>query len=446
MKTILHMKKVIPFFILLLITSNSSNAQTLLDESFEGTSMPTGWTFQSTTSEPFYTWTFYDQYDDLEVAESNIAPQNEWVISPSYDLSTFSNIYLTFSPWMYFNREDMVADAFDFKVLISTDNGTSWTEIWNEDSLNTTNLDGTYFYDRTISKSLQSFSGAGMTNVKIGFQFISNGTSTNYNAIYLMDVKISTDCPITTLSNLSSTEISWFPIDNFTGTFDIEYGEIGFTQGTGTLINGLTTTAYSFPSNMCRYDVYIRTNCGGTTSNWSKQTFRNYIQDLFNSDTTSSSNQINWTGYSSHYDIEYGIGDFTLGTGTLLSNVPGFTYVLNDLSPDTNYKYFIRSNCDGIFGGWRSNTFTTMTLSLNEMEIKNNIRLYPNPTSNIINIEAEHIEIESIQLFDIEGRFISTNTKSLNKNIIDLSNFSTGIYIVKIKTKEGIQNIKIIKE
>ncbi len=446
MKTILQMKKTIQVFVLILFTSNISNAQTLLDEKFEGTSMPIGWSFQSTITDPTYTWTFYDGYDDVEIAESETTPQNEWIISPSYNLSTFSNIYLSFSPWMYVNRVDFVADTFDFKVLISTNNGVSWTEIWNDDSLNTTNLDGSYFYDRTISKSLQSFCGVGMTNVKIGFQFISNGTTTNYNGVYLMDVKLSTECPVTTLSKFSSTSISWFPVDNFSGTYDIEYGGIGFTQGTGTQINGLSTTTYNFPSSMCKYDCYIRTNCGGTTSAWSKVSNNNSIQDLYNSNTTSDSNQINWTGYSSNYDIEYGVGNFAQGTGNLISNVPGFTYILNGLTANTNYRYYIRSNCSGVFGYWSRKNFITSTLSVDEVDIKNKIRIFPNPTSNFVNIESEQIVIESIQLFDIEGRYIKTNLKMLNKNILDLSNLSKGIYILKVKTMEGIKNIKIIKE
>lgn len=446
MKTILQMKKRIQLFVLMLITVNISNAQTILDEKFEGTSMPIGWVFQSTTSDPFYTWTFYDNFDDVEVYESKTTPQNEWIISPSYNLSTFSNIYLSFSPWMFMNRIDFISNTMNYKVLISIDGGINWDVIWNDDSLSINEFDGSFFYDRTISKSLQNYCGVGMTNVKIGFQFTSNGTTTNNNGVYLMDVKLSTDCPTTTLSNFNSTSISWFPINNFSGTFDLEYGNIDFVQGTGTQITGLTTTTYNFPSNMCKYDCYIRTNCGGTKSNWNKITFRNNIQELVNSNTTSSSNEINWTGYSTNYDIEYGIGNFALGTGTLISNTPGFTYVLSGLSANTNYKYYIRSNCGGIFGSWKSNTFTTNSLSLKEIGLKNKIRLYPNPTYNIINVDLDQIEIESVELFDIEGRFISANLIGLNKNILDLTDFSKGVYVVKIKTKEGIQNYKILKE
>lgn len=105
--------------VLMLFTSNMLNAQTLLDEKFEGTAMPIGWTFQSTTTDPYKTWTFYDSYDDLEVEASQTIPQNEWVISPSYDLSSFSNIYLTVSPWMYIqNMADFCNNTFDYKVLV----------------------------------------------------------------------------------------------------------------------------------------------------------------------------------------------------------------------------------------------------------------------------------------------------------------------------------------
>ena len=97
------------------------NAQTLLDEKFEGTAMPLGWIFLSTSTNAYNTWTFYDNFDDLEVnATAGIAAQNEWVITPSYDLSTFSNIYLTVSPWMYIqNMADFTNNTFDYKVLVS---------------------------------------------------------------------------------------------------------------------------------------------------------------------------------------------------------------------------------------------------------------------------------------------------------------------------------------
>jgi hypothetical protein len=445
MKTLLHLKSQIKFSLFLLLVSNFSFSQTLMDEKFEGTTLPLGWTIQSTiTNDPFYTWTFYDDYDDIEIAESQTTPQNEWVVTPSYDLSSFSDVYLSFSPWMYLIRPDFVADTFDFKVLVSTNNGVSWTEIWSDDQLSTSNLDGTYFYDRTISKSLKSFCGAGMTDVKIGFQYTSTGTTKNYNAVYLMDIKLSTDCPVTTLSTFSATDVSWFPINNFTGTFDIEYGAVGFVQGLGTLVSGLTGSTYTFPTSMCKYDFYIRSNCGGANSAWSKITFNNNIQDLGNN-TGSTTNEILWTGYSTNYDIEYGINNFAVGNGTRYNNVPGFSYTLNNLIPNNTYKYYIRSNCGGVFGSWKSMTFTTKTaLSVEDAVFKNSIKIFPNPAKDFLSIQnSSNNKIDKVIVVDITGKKILEQTGDTKK--LNVSNLTNGVYLIQVFSENLKYQDKFIK-
>src|SRR5690606_9705546 len=57
--------------------------------------------------------------------------------------------------------------------------------------------------------------------------------------------------------------------------FDLEWGPLDFTQGTGSSQNGISTQNYTItnlqPSTT--YDVYIRTNCSSTQSNWIKYTF-----------------------------------------------------------------------------------------------------------------------------------------------------------------------------
>ena len=441
------MKKITFILTLFLMANNILNAQTLLDEKFEGTAMPAGWTFQSTTTDPTHTWTFYDSFDDLEVeANAGIAAQNEWVITPSYDLSTFSNIYLTVSPWMaILNMTDFINNTFDYKVLVSMDNGSNWIEILNDNVLTYSDFNNGFFYDKTISASLQDFCGPGMNNVKIGFQFTSNGNVVStYLGAYLMDVKLSTDVPVTTIRNANLTEVTWFSINNFPGTFEIEYGPFGFTQGTGTLVSGLSGSSSSFtlPSNLCGYDCYLRTNLTGANSVWNKKSFGYYVQNLSNSNTTSTSNQINWTGINSNYDIEYGLDGFTQGSGTLISNIPGFSYVINGLTPNTAYKYFIRPNCGNSFGGWRNSTFTTTTLSVNNV-INEAFKIYPNPTNSILNIQSQD-NLLVVRIIDLTGR--TTNISNLNSKAIDVSNLSNGMYFIEIKTKNGLFKEKFIKK
>ena len=303
---------------------------------------------------------------------------------------------------------------------------------------------GGFFYDKTISASLQNFCGPGMNNVKIGFQFTSNGNvvSTDINA-YLMDIKLSTEVPVTTIRSVNYTEVSWFFIINFPGTFELEYGPVGFTQGTGTLVSGLfgSSGSYTLPTSFCSYDCYIRTNLNGANSVWNKKGFGTSAQNLTNSNTASNSNQINWTGINSNYDIEYGLIGFTQGNGTLISNIPGFSYVINGLTPNTAYKYFIRPNCGNSFGGWRNSTFTTTTLSVNNVN-NEAFNIYPNPTNAVLNIQTKE-NILAVKVIDISGR--TTNISNLNNKTIDVSSLSNGMYFIEIKTENGLFKQKFIK-
>lgn len=441
MKTNLQITKSILIIVMVLFFSHSNYAQTILDEKFEGTAMPPGWVFQSTLTDQ-NTWAFYDIYDDLEVYESNTTPQNEWVISPSFDLSNYSNLYLTFSPWMYFNQSDFVSDTMDYKILISTDGGNLWTELWSDDQLSLNDFDGSFFYFRTISKSIQNYCGLGMNNIKIGFQFTSNGTGLNNNFVALMDVKISSDCPTTTISSATPGFVSWFAIDNFSGTFDLEFGPVGFVQGTGTFVSNLSGNSFQFGSPMCKYDCYLKSNCGGSSSEWNMVGFRNNVQSLSSSNTTATTSQINWTGYSSNYDLEYGINNFVVGNGNLISNIGGNSYYLSGLIPNTVYRYFIRTNCDGVFGGWKSKTFTTTTLSTKEVEFENDIIVFPNPTSDFVNIKSKFAKIGRIELYDNLGRLVAFYD---NNGTLDFTSFENGVYFAKIEAKEATRILKIVK-
>lgn len=60
----------------------------------------------------------------------------------------------------------------------------------------------------------------------------------------------------------TSAELSW---TGTSGLYDIEWGLQGFTQGTGTAVNNLTTTTYLLDGVLVietYYDFYVRQNCG----------------------------------------------------------------------------------------------------------------------------------------------------------------------------------------
>lgn len=85
-----------------------------------------------------------------------------------------------------------------------------------------------------------------------------------------------------------------------------------------------------------------------------------------------------------------------------------------------------------------------VTLGTNEF-VKNDIKIYPNPTNGIIKIDNQkNVDILKVELFSING--VKLLDKNENLDEIDISNFSTGIYILKIMSDYGVQTIKVIKE
>jgi len=76
---------------------------------------------------------------------------------------------------------------------------------------------------------------------------------------------------------------------------------------------------------------------------------------------------------------------------------------------------------------------------------KNEINVFPNPTSDFINIKSNEI-IKSIKLYDIKGSLIKTENSSDKTLKLDISSLPKGNYLISIESESGIETKKIIKE
>lgn len=63
---------------------------------------------------------------------------------------------------------------------------------------------------------------------------------------------------------------------------------------------------------------------------------------------------------------------------------------------------------------------------------KTNFKLYPNPTNNIVNLVTD-LEIQDVKIYNQLGQFIASQKTAQ----IDLSNVSSGMYIIQINFKNG---------
>ncbi len=90
-----------------------------------------------------------------------------------------------------------------------------------------------------------------------------------------------------------------------------------------------------------------------------------------------------------------------------------------------------------------------ITTSVRELEQKDEIIVYPNPTQNEINIKMRNSEmISEIRLYDLSGVLIN-QAKEINLHRmpfkIDMSEFNKGIYFLTIQSESQIRSHKLIK-
>ncbi len=88
--------------------------------------------------------------------------------------------------------------------------------------------------------------------------------------------------------------------------------------------------------------------------------------------------------------------------------------------------------------------YNNPALSVIENETDNNINIYPNPANNIVNISLN--TDATIEIANINGQTLYYSIDK-NKNFsIDIANYKSGVYFVKIKTNNSIKVEKLIIE
>ena len=91
-------------------------------------------------------------------------------------------------------------------------------------------------------------------------------------------------------------------------------------------------------------------------------------------------------------------------------------------------------------------SLNVQALSVEESLLDVQIRVYPNPTSEMLYVSHPELNSFFIQISDLNGKLIYSNT--INKEEpLDVSNYSQGMYLVTIENKESNKKntYKIIK-
>jgi hypothetical protein len=82
-------------------------------------------------------------------------------------------------------------------------------------------------------------------------------------------------------------------------------------------------------------------------------------------------------------------------------------------------------------------------LAINDLNLNDNISIYPNPAKTELNLNASQNDINELSISNLLGQVL---IKSQNQNRIDISNLTNGIYILAITQGQNKYTKKFIKE
>jgi hypothetical protein len=87
-----------------------------------------------------------------------------------------------------------------------------------------------------------------------------------------------------------------------------------------------------------------------------------------------------------------------------------------------------------------------LNLSRNIFDFDNNIVLYPNPVSNVLNFSAsKYVSISELKVFDVLGKEVMMNSQ-FKDNKINVSQLTSGIYLAKFYSNGKLILKKFIKQ
>ncbi|MFT5861609.1 MAG: hypothetical protein ACI828_000251 [Flavobacteriales bacterium] len=97
--------------------------------------------------------------------------------------------------------------------------------------------------------------------------------------------------------------------------------------------------------------------------------------------------------------------------------------------------------------GNRGATVAGFTLGVNDLAFAETVSLYPNPTSDMVNISFDNnVANGEITLFSAIGQTVMTKAISSQEATLDISGINAGIYVLRITSDNGVATKRIIKQ
>lgn len=261
-------------------------------------------------------------------------------------------------------------------------------------------------------------------------------------------------------SNVTSTtaEINWIP------STSAPNGGYLYVYNTTQTIGGMDGNTLSTTADLTdllpntTYYWWVASNCVTSQSAWAyggsfttdATTACNEPTQLFTDPESATVVNIAWVAPtpapSNGYIYTYSTVNDPFSPNAITGTTTETFAVLNNLTPNTTYYFWVQSNCGATLSDRASGgSFTTQTLSAGAFS-KKNLKLYPNPVNDILNLSFDN-QITTVSIYNIVGQEVITKAVNSNETSINVAGLTTGTYLVKLTTTEGITiDRKMIKQ
>jgi endoglucanase Acf2 len=146
-----------------------------------------------------------------------------------------------------------------------------------------------------------------------------------------------------------------------------------------------------------------------------------------------------------------GSGEFFLATPTTVSGEWETLYWdFSSQGVTTFDKLVFMFDIGNVGDGTATSTFyfddviQTATLSIEDSISKDAVRIYPNPVTDVLQIESESVDVTKVEVYSILGQKLMERTRELHS--INLGELLNGIYLVKLYSGEQHITKRVIKK
>ncbi|WP_452223403.1 T9SS type A sorting domain-containing protein [Lacinutrix chionoecetis] len=138
----------------------------------------------------------------------------------------------------------------------------------------------------------------------------------------------------------------------------------------------------------------------------------------------------NWYGDGSHNVVSIAGGTETFNSGgTINSTTHTFSYTFNTVGT-TSFRCSPHASMNG--------TITVQTLSNPEFDVPAKFSIYPNPSSDVMNINIPTLTDEGLKLevFDVLGKKVYTQQLNSLSSKVNIAKWNSGLYLVRLTSPD----------